>query len=88
MHKVKNIDKNGLIWYNKYNKCWQYNKYKKGGDNMTPEARAKKNEYKRKWNKEHREQYNAYQRKWRREHPDKVAKYNETYWEKKARQTV
>ena len=44
-------------------------------------ARAKRNEYKRRWREKHREQYNAYQRKRNAENKSKRAAYTKKWRE-------
>lgn len=52
--------------------------------NLSPEARAARNAYKRQWAAKHRDKANAYQKKWRSKNPGKVQEYNARYWERKA----
>lgn len=51
---------------------------------MTPEARAAKNEYMREYRKKNRDKCNANSRRWRRNNPEKVKACAIRYWEKKA----
>lgn len=55
---------------------------------MTPEARKKKNEYKRKYranmSPEARAAANEYVKEWKRNNKDRVRQYNVDYWERKA----
>lgn len=52
---------------------------------MTLEAQKARRNYKRQYRSRNRDKINAQQREWRANNPDKVRKYNEKYWEKKAK---
>lgn len=55
---------------------------------MTDAAKEARRAYMRQWRKNNRAAIREYQRNWRDANPDKVRGHSESFWERKAQQTM
>jgi hypothetical protein len=55
---------------------------------LSEEAVKARREYQRQWREQNKKRVNEYMKNWRENNRDKVQNYNESYWMKKARESV